>query len=228
MGDDVRRGDDNMRRAGDGHSSASRASGSGGGGRGGGVSGLTEEDSSVAFSAPKRARGCNGRVATAGTAAAAGGDRGVAAIDPVSIDDVLRGPATAAAPPKVMDEDLGEIARARVELQVLKARWKNAKCANASQLATDKEEARGRHIALLRDALNCAFDKDKGRKCPGDEDFLCDICMDLLVAAHALPCGHAFCLSCIQDWFATKREPGDAQETCPKCRAPVRPRKSVA
>ncbi|QBM10902.1 E3 ubiquitin-protein ligase ICP0 [Caprine alphaherpesvirus 1] len=45
----------------------------------------------------------------------------------------------------------------------------------------------------------------------------CCICLDAIAAsaaARALPCLHAFCLSCIQRWL-------DAHPTCPLCKAPV-------
>lgn len=43
------------------------------------------------------------------------------------------------------------------------------------------------------------------------DEFSCTICMDLILDAACLSCGHAFCQNCIQKWFVEKK-------TCPQCR----------
>lgn len=43
----------------------------------------------------------------------------------------------------------------------------------------------------------------------------CAVCQELLVAAHALECSHAFCGECVARWARLHR-------TCPLCRAPAR------
>lgn len=36
-----------------------------------------------------------------------------------------------------------------------------------------------------------------------EESVTCEICTLKMWAPYALPCGHTFCMSCLQDWFGT-------------------------
>ncbi|XP_048582856.1 polycomb group RING finger protein 1 isoform X3 [Nematostella vectensis] len=45
-----------------------------------------------------------------------------------------------------------------------------------------------------------------------NEELLCCICRELMISAHALPCSHTFCHSCITGWLKQATD-------CPSCRA---------
>ena len=48
------------------------------------------------------------------------------------------------------------------------------------------------------------------------DDTECSICTEVFTDPRVLPCLHAYCLKCIQDWFKDKL-PGDVV-ACPLCR----------
>lgn len=51
---------------------------------------------------------------------------------------------------------------------------------------------------------------------PIDPNLICGICSSVLEDAVLTPCGHTFCLSCLNTWL---RKP--ATNTCPECRSPM-------
>jgi len=52
------------------------------------------------------------------------------------------------------------------------------------------------------------------------EEFMCAVCCELLVHAHALACGHNYCKSCLASWLATGSGAAGSK-TCPACRAKI-------
>ncbi|CAL9707554.1 unnamed protein product [Knipowitschia caucasica] len=54
------------------------------------------------------------------------------------------------------------------------------------------------------------------------ELFLCPVCLDLLQTPVSLPCGHNYCLKCVQDHWDTEEE--QRLYTCPECRVSFTPR----
>ncbi|TNN53405.1 Zinc-binding protein A33 [Liparis tanakae] len=59
---------------------------------------------------------------------------------------------------------------------------------------------------------------------PVEEQFMCCICLDIFRDPTSTPCGHNFCLDCIEDYWDTKREC-----ECPLCKQTfsVRPKLSI-
>jgi hypothetical protein len=52
-----------------------------------------------------------------------------------------------------------------------------------------------------------------------DSSDFCAICYQPIVSTQDLPCGHKFCLECIQEWVDTSKKAGRAA-VCPMCRTP--------
>ncbi|KAG7454163.1 bifunctional E2/E3 enzyme R795-like isoform 3 [Solea senegalensis] len=50
------------------------------------------------------------------------------------------------------------------------------------------------------------------------EDFCCSVCLDVLSDPVTIPCGHSYCLGCIQDHW------NGVQHSCPQCRQVFNPR----
>ncbi|KAL6116457.1 uncharacterized protein ACO6RY_01073 [Pungitius sinensis] len=59
-----------------------------------------------------------------------------------------------------------------------------------------------------------------------EETFVCSVCLDTLKDPVTLPCGHSYCLACIQSHW-DKRD-GKGQCSCPQCRQVFNPRPSLA
>ncbi|XP_059199020.1 zinc-binding protein A33-like [Centropristis striata] len=52
------------------------------------------------------------------------------------------------------------------------------------------------------------------------KDLSCPVCCDIFKDPVLLPCGHSFCSTCVQTWWATKR-----RRECPVCKAVCFPKK---
>ncbi|KAM9732884.1 finTRIM family, member 86 isoform 2-T2 [Menidia menidia] len=61
---------------------------------------------------------------------------------------------------------------------------------------------------------------------PEDDSFACSVCLDTLKDPTTLPCGHSYCLVCIQRHWDKGSAKG--QYSCPQCRHVFNPRPSLA
>ncbi|XP_020783441.2 finTRIM family, member 86 isoform X2 [Boleophthalmus pectinirostris] len=61
---------------------------------------------------------------------------------------------------------------------------------------------------------------------PEEETFTCSVCLEILKDPATLPCGHSYCLVCIQNHWDKKDSQG--QYSCPQCRQVFNPRPSLA
>ncbi|KAM6932133.1 finTRIM family, member 86 [Lycodopsis pacificus] len=59
-----------------------------------------------------------------------------------------------------------------------------------------------------------------------EETFVCSVCLDTLKDPATLPCGHSYCLACIQNHWDKRDRKG--QCSCPQCRQVFNPRPSLA
>lgn len=59
-----------------------------------------------------------------------------------------------------------------------------------------------------------------------EETFVCPVCLDTLKDPATLPCGHSYCLACIQNHWDKKDSQGEC--SCPQCRQVFKPRPSLA
>ncbi|XP_075957163.1 finTRIM family, member 86 [Anarhichas minor] len=59
-----------------------------------------------------------------------------------------------------------------------------------------------------------------------EETFVCSVCLDTLKDPATLPCGHSYCLACIQSHWDKRDSKG--QCSCPQCRQVFNPRPSLA
>ncbi|XP_034557544.1 finTRIM family, member 86 [Notolabrus celidotus] len=59
-----------------------------------------------------------------------------------------------------------------------------------------------------------------------EETFVCSVCLDTLKEPATLPCGHSYCLACIQSHWDKKDRKGEC--SCPQCRQVFKPRPSLA
>ncbi|XP_062398371.1 tripartite motif-containing protein 16-like [Sardina pilchardus] len=58
------------------------------------------------------------------------------------------------------------------------------------------------------------------------ESFTCPVCLDLLKNPVSIPCGHTYCLGCIEGCW--DQEDGKGIYSCPQCRRTFRPRPAVS
>lgn len=54
------------------------------------------------------------------------------------------------------------------------------------------------------------------------EQFCCSVCLEVLRDPVTIPCGHSYCLDCIEDYWNRAKQKG--QYTCPQCRQVFNPR----
>lgn len=59
-----------------------------------------------------------------------------------------------------------------------------------------------------------------------EETFACPVCLETLTEPATLPCGHSYCLACIQSHWDKKDN--SSQYSCPQCRQVFQPRPSLA
>ncbi|KAM8838426.1 E3 ubiquitin/ISG15 ligase TRIM25-like [Synchiropus picturatus] len=55
-----------------------------------------------------------------------------------------------------------------------------------------------------------------------EDQFCCSVCLEVLRDPVTIPCGHSYCLACIQDYWS--RDRAREQYSCPQCRQVFRPR----
>ncbi|XP_061694887.1 tripartite motif-containing protein 16-like protein [Syngnathoides biaculeatus] len=55
------------------------------------------------------------------------------------------------------------------------------------------------------------------------DQFTCSVCLEVLRDPVTIPCGHSYCLSCIEDYWG-RGNPQKAQYSCPQCRQEFKPR----
>ncbi|XP_008283501.1 tripartite motif-containing protein 47-like, partial [Stegastes partitus] len=54
------------------------------------------------------------------------------------------------------------------------------------------------------------------------DQFCCPVCLEVLRDPVTIPCGHSYCLQCIEDYWNRPKQKG--QYTCPQCRQVFNPR----
>ncbi|XP_060939685.1 tripartite motif-containing protein 16-like protein [Limanda limanda] len=54
------------------------------------------------------------------------------------------------------------------------------------------------------------------------DQFCCSVCLEVLRDPVTIPCGHSYCLACIEDYWSRTRQKG--QFSCPQCRQVFNPR----
>ncbi|KAM7413556.1 hypothetical protein PAMA_020772 [Pampus argenteus] len=59
-----------------------------------------------------------------------------------------------------------------------------------------------------------------------EETFVCSVCLDAMKDPATLPCGHSYCLACIQSHW--DKGDNNGQHSCPQCRQVFDPRPSLA
>lgn len=55
-----------------------------------------------------------------------------------------------------------------------------------------------------------------------EDQFCCSVCLEVLRDPATIPCGHSYCLDCIQDYWNRSKQKG--QYSCPQCRQVFNPR----
>ncbi|XP_061550182.1 tripartite motif-containing protein 16-like protein [Phycodurus eques] len=55
------------------------------------------------------------------------------------------------------------------------------------------------------------------------DQFSCSVCLEVLRDPVTIPCGHSYCLGCIEDYWS-RGNPQKAQYSCPQCRQEFKPK----
>ncbi|CAG5896557.1 unnamed protein product, partial [Menidia menidia] len=69
------------------------------------------------------------------------------------------------------------------------------------------------------DAPNCPQDPGRGTS---SDQFCCSVCLEVLRDPATIPCGHSYCLDCIEDYWNRDRK--REEFSCPQCRQAFSPR----
>ncbi|XP_051944249.1 tripartite motif-containing protein 16-like protein isoform X1 [Hippocampus zosterae] len=56
------------------------------------------------------------------------------------------------------------------------------------------------------------------------DQFSCSVCLEVLRDPVTIPCGHSYCLSCIEDYWSRVKPQKAPQYSCPQCRLEFKPR----